>query len=109
MAPSDSRDPSQSIFKDLLFNQYQAILLAGVAGVSLIAMSPLPLLIWLGGELAVLPLLDSVPAMRRLVHRRRRAGLHAVASEQREALVESLNPAAARRYAGMENLCKLIE
>jgi hypothetical protein len=107
MASPDNKDPS--IFKDLLFNQYQAILLAGVAGLSLLSLSPLPVLVWLGGELAVLPLLDSVPAMRRLVHRRRRAGANAHADAQREALVDSLNPAAARRYAGMENLCKLIE
>jgi hypothetical protein len=109
MASADpDRDSDSSILKELLFNQYQLIVLGGVAAVSLISMSPLPLLAWLGGELALLPLLDSAP-LRRLVHRRRRARTQREAEAQRVRTLDALEPDHARRYTSMENLCRLIE
>ena len=59
-----------SILRELIFNQYQAIVLGGTALASLVALNPLPLLVWLGSELVLLPMLDSGP-LRRLVQRRK--------------------------------------
>ena len=55
-----------SILRELIVNQYQAIVLGGTALVSLIAANPLPLLFLLGSELVLLPILDSGP-LRRMV------------------------------------------
>ena len=81
MAPPDERDPTPgSILRELVFNQYQAIVLGGAAVASLVTVYPLPLLLWLGSELVLLPVLDSGP-LRRLVgwrwlgNRPRRRGL----------------------------------
>ena len=107
-APASDPDSDGSILKELVFNQYQAILLGGAAALSLISFSPLPLLVWLGGELVLLPLLDSRP-LRRLLLRRRRAEARADAEESRERTLDSLDPVHARRYAAMEQVCSLIE
>lgn len=106
---SPSGEGSGSVLKELLFNQYQGIVLGGVAALSLITLSPLPLLLWLGGECVLLPALDSVPAIRRTVHRRRWAGRRKEEEARRSALVSSLNPVSAKRYDALEHLCTLIE
>jgi hypothetical protein len=98
----------RSILKELVFNQYQAILLAGVAAVSLLSASPLPLMIWAGTELALLPVLDSRP-LRRLIGRRRSARARAAAESHRSRALAALDPAYRKRYAAMEQLCALIE
>jgi hypothetical protein len=108
MAPSDDDTSAGSILRELIFNQYQAIVLGGTALASLVALNPLPLLVWLGSELVLLPILDSGP-LRRLVHRRRKA----IAKQQEEAarkrIVAALSPAHARRYEAMADLCRQIE
>jgi hypothetical protein len=106
--PGAESDADRSILKELVFNQYQAIVLGGAAALSLISLSPLPLLVWLGGELALLPLLDSRP-LRRWFLRRRRAAQREDAEENRERVIDSLDAAKARRYAAMEHVCDLIE
>lgn len=106
---STSGEGSGSVLKELLFNQYQGIVLGGVAALSLLTLSPLPLLLWLGGECVLLPALDSVPAIRRTVHRRRRAGQRKEEEARRSALISSLNPDSAKRYHALEHLCTLIE
>jgi DNA repair exonuclease SbcCD ATPase subunit len=110
MAPSPPEEDASagSILRELIFNQYQAIVLGGTAVVSLIALNPLPLLVWLGSELVLLPVLDSGP-LRRLVQRRKLANVRARAQAARERLVSGLTDANARRFAGMEHLCGLIE
>ena len=65
-SPDEDGCQARSILKELIVNQYQAIVLGGTALVSLISLNPLPLLVWLGGELVLLPILDSGP-LRRLV------------------------------------------
>jgi hypothetical protein len=65
-------------------------------------------LIWVGGELALLPLLDSGP-LRRLVRRRRQARTREEAEANRTRILDSLDPAYSKRYAAMEHLCRLIE
>jgi hypothetical protein len=109
MAPADDdRGEARSILKELVANQYQAIVLGGTALASLISLNPLPLLVWLGGELVLLPLLDSGP-LRRLVHRRRLARARDESDSRRARITESLNPANRKRYGEMEHLCRLIE
>ena len=107
-SPGQDQGSDSSILKELLFNQYQAIVLGGVVAVSVVSLSPLPLLVWLGGELALLPLLDSAP-LRRLVHRNRRARSREEAEANRTLTLDSLDAAYSKRYAAMEQVCGLIE
>ena len=108
MAPPDEDVSAGSILRELIVNQYQAIVLGGAALASLITVNPLPLLVWLGSEMVLLPILDSGP-LRRLVARRRLANSRAQANAERSRLVGALTPQQAKRYAGMEELCRLIE
>jgi len=107
-ASSDDDVSAGSILRELIFNQYQAIVLGGTALVSLVALNPLPLLIWLGSELVLLPILDSGP-LRRLVNKRKRDIARARAGEQRARIIADLTPVHARRYAAVEEMCKRIE
>jgi DNA repair exonuclease SbcCD ATPase subunit len=107
-SPGQEQGSDSSILKELLFNQYQAIVLGGVVAVCLVSLSPLPLLVWLGGELALLPVLDSAP-LRRLVRRRRHARLREEAEANRELILDSLDTPYSKRYAAMAHLCQLIE
>ena len=107
-SPGEDKESASSILKELIFNQYQAIVLGGAAVVSLISLNPLPLLVWLGGELILLPLLDSGP-LRRLLRRRRLAHARKEADARFDRLIKSFSPANAKRFAAMENLCRLIE
>lgn len=109
MAPPPDKDVSPgSILRELIVNQYQAIVLGGTALVSLIAMNPLPLLFLLGSELVLLPILDSGP-LRRMVARRKLEIARADAAEERRRLIGDLAPPSAKRYEAMEHLCALIE
>jgi hypothetical protein len=109
MAIREEQDVSAgSILRELIFNQYQAILAGGAAVASLVTLNPLPALLWLGSELVLLPILDSGP-LRRLVHRRKREIARERAEAEHERLTSGLTPAHAARYAQMENLCGQIE
>ena len=108
MAPPDEDVSAGSILRELIVNQYQAIVLGGAALASLVTVNPLPLLVWLGSEMVLLPILDSGP-LRRLVARRKLANARAQANAERSRLVGALTPQQAKRYAGMEELCRLIE
>ena len=109
MAPPPDKDVSPgSILRELILNQYQAIVVGGTALVSLIALNPLPLLFLVGSELVLLPILDSGP-LRRLVAKKRLAIARAEASAARTRLIGDLTPQQAKRYEAMENLCRLIE
>jgi hypothetical protein len=107
-SPEDDRNEARSILKELVVNQYQAIVLGGTALASLISLNPLPLLVWLGGELVLLPVLDSGP-LRRLVHRRRLARARKETESRRTRVIASLTPANQKRYAELDHLCRLIE
>jgi hypothetical protein len=108
MAPPNEDVSAGSILRELILNQYQAIVLGGAALASLVTVNPLPLLVWLGSEMVLLPILDSGP-LRRLVARRKLANARAAANVERTQLVSALTPAHAKRYAAMEELCRLIE
>ncbi len=102
------RGPAGSILSDLILNQYQAILLGGVVLVSLVAQSPLPLLLWVGGQLVLLPLLDSGPLRRWVARRRRERALRGV-MDRRKRIIDSFVPEFGRRYAALESQCRQIE
>src|SRR5688500_3495174 len=108
MAPPDEDVSAGSILRELILNQYQAIVLGGTALLSLVALNPLPLIFLLGTELVLLPVLDSGP-LRRLVARRRREVARAQADAARARLIGGLTPPHAKRYTAMEELCRLIE
>jgi hypothetical protein len=109
MAPAPEDDVSAgSILRELIFNQYQAIVLGGTAVLSLLAANPLPLLIWFGSELVLLPILDSGP-LRRLVNKRKRDIAKAQAAAARSRVIGELTPAHAKQYAALEELCAQIE
>jgi hypothetical protein len=106
--PERDADADRSILKELVLNQYQAIVLAGVGAVAALSASPLPLLLWGGAQLVLLPLLDSRPLRGYLARRRRRAE-RAAAESSRGAVLEALETPYARRYEAMQHLCALIE
>jgi signal transduction histidine kinase len=108
MARSDDDLSTGSILRELIVNQYQAIVLGGVALASALTVSPLPLLLWAGAEMVLLPVLDSGP-LRRLVNRKRREKMRAQEAQRRAALVASFDAGHARRYQALENLCRMIE
>jgi signal transduction histidine kinase len=108
MTPPDDEVSAGSILRELIFNQYQAIVAGGAALASVLTLNPLPFLIWLGSELVLLPVLDSGP-LRRLVARRRRGVARAQAAERRKSLIASFDAAYAKRYVAMEQLCRMIE
>ena len=108
MASSEDDLSTGSILRELIVNQYQAIVLGGVALASALTVSPLPMLLWAGAEMMLLPVLDSGP-LRRLVSRKRREKQRAQEAQQRAALVASFEGANARRYQALENLCRMIE
>jgi hypothetical protein len=108
MAPPEEEVSAGSILRELILNQYQAIVLGGAALASVLTLNPVPLLIWLGTELVLLPVLDSGP-LRRLVARRRRQVTRAQAAQRRTILIASFDAAYAKRYVAMEQLCRMIE
>jgi hypothetical protein len=108
MAESQDEISAGSILRELIFNQYQAIVAAGAVAASALTLNPLPLLLWLGSELVLLPILDSGP-LRRLVARRRREAAQVQAAERRQAVIASFDAPHAKKYALLEELCRAIE
>lgn len=108
MAPPQDEISAGSILRELIVNQYQAIVAAGVMAASVLTLNPLPLLLWFGSELVLLPVLDSGP-LRRLVARRRREAARAQAAERRKSVIAAFDAPYAKRYASLEQLCRMIE
>jgi DNA repair exonuclease SbcCD ATPase subunit len=108
MASPEDDISEGSILRELIVNQYQAIVAGGAALASVLTLNPMPLLLWLGSELVLLPILDSGP-LRRLVARRRREVARAQQSQRRAAAIAAFEPQFAKRYAAMEQLCRAIE
>ena len=108
MAPAPEDISAGSILRELIFNQYQAIVAAGAVVASALTLNPLPLLLWLGSEMVLLPILDSGP-LRRLVARRRRDAARLLSAERRKSVIASFDAANAKRYAALEELCRMIE
>jgi hypothetical protein len=108
MAPPKDEISAGSILRELIVNQYQAIVAAGAVAASVLTLNPMPLLLWFGSELVLLPILDSGP-LRRLVARRRREAARAQAAERRKAVIAGFDAASARRYTNLFQLCRNIE
>jgi hypothetical protein len=97
-----------SILKEAIFNQYQAIIAAGAGLLSLVGLTPVPLLVWLGTELVLLPLIDT-PPVRRLVYRKRIEQRRQAFAAWRQQAIASLEPEQLKRFQQMEDLCRQIE
>lgn len=108
MAPPQDEISSGSILRELIVNQYQAIVAAGAVAASVLTLNPLPMLLWFGSELVLLPILDSGP-LRRLVSRRRREAARKQSDERRRAVIATFDPASARRYGALSSMCEMIE
>lgn len=108
MAPPEDDPSAGSILRELIFNQYQAIVAGGAALASVLTLNPLPFLLWLGSEMVLLPILDSGP-LRRRVARRRREAARAGQEQRRATLIAAFDRPHAKRYAAMEDLCRMIE
>ena len=108
MAPPPEEISAGSILRELIVNQYQAIVAAGAVVASALTLNPLPLLLWLGSEMVLLPILDSGP-LRRLVARRRREAARQQSAERRQALIASFDAASVKRYTALLQLCRMIE
>ena len=108
MAPPKDEISAGSILRELIVNQYQAIVAAGAVAASVLTLNPLPLLLWFGSELVLLPILDSGP-LRRLVARKRREAARLQASEKRKAVIAGFDAASARKYTSLFQLCRSIE
>ena len=108
MAPPPEEISPGSILRELIVNQYQAIVAAGAVVASVLTLNPVPLLLWLGSELVLLPILDSGP-LRRLVARRRREAAREQSRERRQAMIASFDAASVKRYTALHQLCRMIE
>ena len=108
MATPPEEISAGSILRELIVNQYQAIVAAGAVAASVLTLNPVPLLLWFGSELVLLPILDSGP-LRRLVARRRRQAARLQAAERRRAVIGTFDAASAKRYSNLFQLCRNIE
>ena len=108
MASPKDEISAGSILRELIVNQYQAIVAAGAVAASVLTLNPVPLLLWLGSELVLLPILDSGP-LRRMVARRRREAARLQAAERRKAVIAGFDAASAKRYTSLFQLCRSIE
>jgi hypothetical protein len=97
-----------SILKEAIFNQYQAIIAVGAGLLSLVGLTPMPLLVWLGTELVLLPLIDT-PPVRRLVYRKRIEQRRQAFAEWRQQAIASLDADQMKRFRQMGDLCAQIE
>jgi hypothetical protein len=95
------------VLKRAVANQYQAILLAGAAGFSLLFANPLPLALLFGAELMAMPLLMD-RLKRRMEIEKKYAARTSEAMSLDQRLAE-LPPQAKERFSRLAGLCKKIE
>jgi hypothetical protein len=96
--------------KDALFNQYQAILLAGTAGFALIAGSFLPFLLLAGAEFIFLPLVVGNQRLANALRMRSAAAQPPAALPEPVPLTaEGLDAESSQRFNEMNRLTAMIE
>jgi hypothetical protein len=95
------------VLKRALANQYQAILAAAATALSVATVSPLPLLLLLGGEFVVMPFLFE-RLKRRLEIEKKYAARQVETLSQAERY-EQLAPEARTRFDGLRRLCRQIQ
>ena len=95
------------ILRRALANQYQAILLGGAAAFSAVTLSPVPLMLWAGAELMVMPFL--VDRLKRRIEIEKKFAAREVEAMSVEERFAELPPPAKERYRRLEQMCKRIE
>jgi hypothetical protein len=95
------------VLRRAIANQYQAILAAGAVGFSLVFANPLPLLLYLGGNLMAFPLVFE-RLRRRMEIERKFAERRAVEMSREERLRALAKPARAR-FERMQALCEAVQ
>jgi len=98
---------SHPLLKRAVANQYQAILAAAATALSLATVSPLPLLLLLGGEFLVMPFMFE--RLRRRLEIEKKYAAREVESLSQAERYEQLAPPAKGRFDGLKRLCGQIQ
>lgn len=106
--PNDSRQREPSYIKEAFKWQYNLIALGGAAAFSLVAQSPLPLMLAAGAELMYLASIPNMPAFQRLVRSWHYADEKKERDEKLRAMQFSLPPEIRDRYRHLETICDAI-
>jgi hypothetical protein len=95
------------VLKRAVANQYQAILAAAAAALSLATVSPLPLLLLLGGEFVTMPFLFE--RLRRRLEIEKKFAARQVESLSQTERYDQLSPEARGRFDALRRLCRQIQ
>jgi hypothetical protein len=95
------------VVKKAIANQYQAILAAGAVGFSLLFANPLPLLLFLGGNLMAFPFL--VDRLNRRMAIEKKFAERRAEEMSRDERLKSLSKASRARFERMRALCETIQ
>jgi len=98
---------SHPILRRAIVNEYQVILASAAAALSVMTVSPLPLLLLLGGEFVAMPFLFD-RLKRRLEIEKKFAARETETLSQAERY-EQLSPESKVRYDGLKRLCRQIQ
>lgn len=95
------------VLRRAIVNQYQAILAAGAVAFSALLANPLPLLVYLGGNLMALPFL--LERLKRRLEIERRAAERQFTEKSNEERYAELPPASRQRFDRLRELCGAIQ
>lgn len=93
--------------KRAVANQYQAILAVAAVGFSVVTLSPLPALIWAGGQLMTLPFL--VERLKRRMEIERKYAAREASEMSQDEQLKALPGAARSRLGRVQALCDRVE
>lgn len=94
------------VLRRFVANQYQAILLGGAAAFSALTWSPLPLLLWMGGQFVAAPFF--LERLKRRIEIERKHAERKVETLTQEDMFRELLPDQARRFVQFRALCERI-
>jgi hypothetical protein len=98
---------SHPVLKRAIANQYQMILAAAATALSVATLSPLPLLLLLGGEFVAMPFLFE--RFRRRLEIEKKYAAREVESLSQAERYDQLSPEAKGRFDGLKRLCRQIQ
>jgi hypothetical protein len=98
---------SHPVLKRAIANQYQAILAAAATALSLATLSPLPLLLLLGGEFVAMPFLFE--RFRRRLEIEKKYAAREVETLSQAERYDQLSSDAKARFDGLKRLCRQIQ
>lgn len=98
---------SHPVLKRALLHQYQLILAAGAATAAVALMSPLPLLLLVGGELLSMPFL--IERIQRRLEIEKKFAARQVVTLSQEQRYQQLSPEARVRFGKVKRLCEQIQ